>query len=316
MTLALVLAGGGVAGIAWETGFLLGVQDESLPTVTRLLGADVLLGTSAGSTVAAQISSGACLEDLFARQVSEDTDEITPGVDIDELMTLFEEAAADTGASVAEQRRRIGQRAVSAPTVAPQVRRAVIEKRLPSHEWPDRPLKITAIDVATGERVIFDRNRGVGLVDAVAASCAVPVVWPPVTIGHRQFMDGGVGSSANVDAVADCETVVMLAPMAEPGVSPFGRSLADELLQHRAGPAVGIFADDASTAAFGRNPLDPDCRVPSAIAGREQGRRTAEELAAFLGGQGSVSGARNARRNNTTVVGWRDDYGLGVCGSG
>ena len=316
MTLALVLAGGGVAGIAWETGFLLGVQDESLPTVTRLLGADVLLGTSAGSTVAAQISSGACLEDLFARQVSEDTDEITPGVDIDELMTLFEEAAADTGASVAEQRRRIGQRAVSAPTVAPQVRRAVIQKRLPSHEWPDRPLKITAIDVATGERVIFDRNRGVGLVDAVAASCAVPVVWPPVTIGHRQFMDGGVGSSANVDAVADCETVVMLAPMAEPGVSPFGRSLADELLQHRAGPAVGIFADDASTAAFGRNPLDPDCRVPSAIAGREQGRRTAEELAAFLGGQGSVSGARNARRNNTTVVGWRDDYGLGVCGSG
>jgi NTE family protein len=316
MTLALVLAGGGVAGIAWETGFLLGVQDESLPTVTRLLGADVLLGTSAGSTVAAQISSGACLEDLFARQVSENTDEITPGVDIDELMTLFEEAAADTGASVAEQRRRIGQRAVSAPTVAPQVRRAVIEKRLPSHEWPDRPLKITAIDVATGERAIFDRNSGVGLVDAAPASCAVPVVWPPVTIGHRQFMDGGVGSSANVDAVADCETVVMLAPTAEPGVSPFGRSLADELLQHRAGPAVGIFADDASTAAFGRNPLDPDCRVPSAIAGREQGRRTAEELAAFLGGQGSVSGARNARRNNTTVVGWRDDYGLGVCGSG
>jgi NTE family protein len=316
MTLALVLAGGGVAGIAWETGFLLGVQDESLPTATRLLGADVLLGTSAGSTVAAQISSGACLEDLFARQVSEDTDEITPGVDIDELMTLFEEAAADTGASVAEQRRRIGQRAVSAPTVAPQVRRAVIEKRLPSHEWPDRPLKITAIDVATGERAIFDRNSGVALVDAVAASCAVPVVWPPVTIGHRQFMDGGVGSSANVDAVADYETVVVLAPTAEPGVSPFGRSLADELLQHRAGPAVGIFADDASTAAFGRNPLDPDCRVPSAIAGREQGRRTAEELAAFLGGQGSVSGARNARRNNTTVVGWRDDYGLGVCGSG
>ena len=185
---------------------------------------------------------------------------------------------------MAERRMRIGQLALSAPTVPPEVRRAVIQKRLPSHEWPDRPLKITAIDVATGERVIFDRNRGVGLVDAVAASCAVPVVWPPVTIGHRQFMDGGVGSSANVDAVADCETVVMLAPMAEPGVSPFGRSLADELLQHRAGPAVGIFADDASTAAFGRNPLDPDCRVPSAIAGREQGRRTAAQLAAFLDG--------------------------------
>ena len=284
MSLALVLAGGGVAGIAWETGFLLGVQDESPPTATRLLGADVLLGTSAGSTVAAQISNGACLEDLFARQVSENTDEITPGVDIDELMTLFEEAAADTGSSVAERLRRIGQRAVSAPTVAPKVRRAVIEKRLPSHEWPDRPLKITAIDVATGQRATFDLGSGVALVDAVAASCAVPAVWPPVTIGHRQFMDGGVSSSANVDAVVDYETVVMLAPTAEPGMSPFGHSLSDELAQHRAGPAVGIFADDASIAAFGRNPLDPDCRAPSAIAGREQGRRTAAQLAAFLDG--------------------------------
>ena len=282
MTLALVLAGGGVAGIAWETGFLLGVEDESPLTASRLLGADVLLGTSAGSTVAAQASSGVGLADLYARQVSENTDEMTPGIDFDELMTLFEEAVADAGASVTERLRRIGQRAVSAPTVAPEVRRAVIEKRLPWHEWPDRPLKIIAIDVATGERTIFDRSSGVGLVDAVAASCAVPAVWPPVTISGRRFMDGGIGSSANVDAVADYETVVMLAPTLEPGVSPFGGSLADELAQHRAGPAIGIFADDASIAAFGRNPLDPDCRAPSAIAGREQGRCTAAELAAFL----------------------------------
>jgi NTE family protein len=282
MTLALVLAGGGVAGIAWETGFLLGVQDESLPTASRLLDADVLLGTSAGSTVAAQIGSGACLEDLFAHQISETTHEITPGIDIDRLMTLFEEAAAERGTSVAELRRRVGQLAQSAPTVAPEVRRAVIEKRLPSHQWPERPLKITAIDVANGERAIFDRSSGAGLVDAVAASCAVPAVWPPVTIGHRQFMDGGVGSHANVDAVADYEAVLMLAPTAEPGVSPFGRSLADELAQHRAGPAVGIFADDASIAAFGRNPLHPDSRAPSAIAGRQQGRRTAVDLADLL----------------------------------
>jgi NTE family protein len=289
MTLALVLAGGGVAGIAWETGFLLGVQDESPLTARRLLGADVLLGTSAGSTVAAQISSGACLEELFARQLSETTDEITPTVDIDELMRLFEEAAADTGATVTEQRRRIGQYAISAPTVAPEVRRAVIEKRLPSHEWPERPLQITAIDVANGQRVIFERSSGVGLVDAVTASCAVPAVWPPVAIGRRQYMDGGVGSSANVDALAGHETVVMLAPTAEPGVSPFGRSLADELAHH-GGRTLGIFADDASVENFGHNPLDPDCRAPSAIAGREQGRRTAAELAAFLEAATSVRG--------------------------
>ncbi|MBV9091386.1 MAG: patatin-like phospholipase family protein [Mycobacteriaceae bacterium] len=282
MSLALVLAGGGVAGIAWETGFLLGVQDRCAHTASRLLDADVLLGTSAGSTVAAQISSGAGLAELFARQLSENTDEITPGVDIDEVIALFEDAAAERSVPVTQRLRRIGQRAACAATVAPDLRRAVIQKRLPSHEWPSRPLKITAIDVATGERVVFDRNSAVGLVDAVTASCAVPAVWPPVTIGQRQFMDGGVGSSANVDVVADYETVVMLAPTAEPGMSPLGGCLRDELARHRAGPAVGVFADEASIAAFGRNPLDPNCRAPSAIAGREQGRRAAAELAGFL----------------------------------
>jgi NTE family protein len=282
MSLALVLAGGGVAGIAWETGFLLGVQDETPEAASCLLGADVILGTSAGSTVGAQVSSGASLAELYSRQVSASTDEIAPRIDIDELMALFEAVATDASVSVTERLKLIGARAVSAATVAAEVRRAVIAKRLLSHDWPERALWITAIDVKTGERVIFDRNSGVTLVDAVAASCAVPAVWPPVTIGDRQFMDGGVGSRANLDTVAGYEAVVMLAPTAEPGVSPFGPSLTDELAAHRAGPALGIFADDASIAAFGRNPLDPGCRAPSAIAGREQGRRQAARLAAFL----------------------------------
>lgn len=286
MSLALVLAGGGIAGIAWETGVLLGIQDESPETAHRLLAADVLLGTSAGSTVAAQIGSGVDVADLYARQLSETTTEMAPGVDIDELMSLFEDAASNRKAPITQRLRHIGARAVSAPTVAPEVRLAVIAKRLPSHEWPHRTLKIAAVDVDSGERMIFDRHSGVGLIDAVAASCAVPAVWPPVTIGERRFMDGGVGSSANVDAVADCQKVVMLAPTAEPGMSPFGRSLTDELAEHRGGPVLGIFADDASIAAFGRNPLDPECRAPSARAGREQGRQKAAQLAAFLAPRG------------------------------
>lgn len=56
---ALVLAGGGLAGIAWETGVLRGIADESPAAARLLLDSDVLVGTSAGATVAAQISSGA-----------------------------------------------------------------------------------------------------------------------------------------------------------------------------------------------------------------------------------------------------------------
>ena len=92
------------------------------------------------------------------------------------------------------------------------MRRDVIAQRLPSHDWPDRVLRISAIDTATGELVVFDRDSGVGLVDAVAASCAVPGVWPPVTIGDRRYMDGGVGSTVNMALADDCDVAVVLVP--------------------------------------------------------------------------------------------------------
>jgi NTE family protein len=280
--LALVLAGGGVAGIAWETGFLFGVQDEEPGALRRLLDADVILGTSAGSTVGAQVCSGLPLTELYGRQLAENNHEIVPDVEIDGVLELFESAARDSGASIPQRRRMIGEQALAASTVGEEVRRGVIAARLPSHEWPDRRFEVTAIDVETGELVVFNRDSGVSLVDAVAASCAVPMVWPPVSIGGRRYMDGGIGSSANVDALSDTDVVVMLAPTAAPGRSIFGRSLADELADHP-GRTTAFFADDASVKAFGRNPLHPSCRPPSAQAGRAQGRRQARKLAAFVG---------------------------------
>jgi NTE family protein len=246
-----------------------------------LVAADVLLGTSAGATVAAQISSGVPLAELYARQVATTTEEILPNAGVDDVLGLFEDAARAPGATKAEKLALIGKHALAASTVPERVRRAVIAKRLPSHEWPDRPLRLTAIDVGTGELVVFDRHSGVGLVDAVAASCAVPGVWPVVTIGRRRYVDGGVGSSANLDVVRGAETVVMLVPTAEPGLSPFGGSVADEAAAH-AGNVFSVFADVASLRAFGSNPLDPACRPAAARAGREQGRRRAAELAEFL----------------------------------
>ena len=87
---ALVLAGGGLAGIAWETGILQGIADESPATAQALLDSDVLLGTSAGSTVAAQLGSGIGLDELFARQVAEESSELNPGVPIDDIAAVTE----------------------------------------------------------------------------------------------------------------------------------------------------------------------------------------------------------------------------------
>lgn len=174
---ALVIGGGGVAGIAWATGVLAGLADAG----ADVTGADFVLGTSAGSAVSAQITSGVELSALFRAQVD-------PALQKEELKAregaLAEvfEFAEKVDAEVTdpvERRLRMGAMALAAETVTEAERRAVIETRLPSHSWPERDLSVVAVNAATGETRIFDRTSGVGLVDAVTASCAIPGVWPP-----------------------------------------------------------------------------------------------------------------------------------------
>jgi NTE family protein len=278
----LVLAGGGLAGIGWETGILRGIADEAPETAKALLDLDVLVGTSAGSTVAAQLASGLALDVLFDRQTAASSTELNPDVGIDEITALFVTAMLTPNTTTAEKLQKIGSVALSTQTVTEAVRRNVIAQRLPSHDWPDRVLRISAIDTATGELVMFDRSSGVGLIDAVAASCAVPAVWPPVTIDGRRYMDGGVGSSVNLALANDCDIAVVLVPSGRSAPSPFGGGAAEEV-DALGGSAFGVYADDESIAAFGPNPLDPACRKPSALAGREQGRRIAAAVTDFLG---------------------------------
>ena len=284
-TRGLVLAGGGLAGIAWETGVLRGIADVAPHVAEALMASDVLLGTSAGSTVAAQISSGTSLETLFETQIAEASHEIDPGVAVEQIAALFAEAMTTpeaTNTTRAHQLRLIGEIAVATDTVPEAVRREVIASRLPSWEWPHRVLRVPAINVATGQLVVFDRASGIPLIDAVAASCAVPGAWPPATIGDNRYIDGGVGSSVNLAAASDCAAVVVLVPSSETAPVWFGEGVVAEI-ETFDGDVLSVFADDASVIAFGPNPLDPACRIPSANAGREQGRRDAPRAARFLG---------------------------------
>jgi NTE family protein len=279
---ALVLAGGGIAGIAWETGILQGIADMRPDVADALRSSEVTLGTSAGSTVGAQLGSALSLAELFARQVAEESQEISSGVDIDAIGALLLDAMLTPNATKAQKLQRIGAVAAQTDTVSESTRRAVIERRLPSHDWPDRGLRITAVDIDSGELVVFDRRSGVSLVDAVAASCAVPGAWPVVTIAGRRYMDGGIGSSSNMISVTDCASAVVLVPAAADAPSPFGAGVAVEVSSFP-GAAFAIYADDQSRAAFGKNPLDPACRIPSAQAGRTQGRAVSASVAQFLG---------------------------------
>ncbi|MDN5757353.1 MAG: patatin-like phospholipase family protein [Tomitella sp.] len=278
VTRALVLAGGGLAGIAWELGFLLGVQDESRDTATALVGSDLILGTSAGSVVGAQITSGRPLAESFECQLDVGPGELEPAVDLRLLSDMFQ---SHTDAELDARLRRIGAMASDVHTVSEQARREAIATRLPDPEWPAGPLAITATDIDTGDVVLFDRDAGVPLIDAVTASCAVPGVWPIVTIDGRRYMDGGVGSAANLRFAGAHDQVIVLRPGEDPGTSLLGRDLRDEVAGMTA-DVLPVFADTDSLNAFGTNPLSPSTRPGAAGAGRAQGRQDAQRVADFL----------------------------------
>ncbi|MET8067939.1 patatin-like phospholipase family protein, partial [Micromonospora sp. NPDC005313] len=175
---------------------------------------------------------------------------------------------------------RLGALALSARTPSEQSRRAVIAARLPSGRWPARRLLVTAVDAVSGEFVVFDADSGVPLVDAVGASCAVPGVWPPVTIGPRRYVDGGVRSPVNADLAAGCGQVVVLAPT-RAAVGPMPRLSAQVAALRSAGARVAVVSPDrAARAAIGRNVLDPARRAASARAGFAQASAVAGEVAA------------------------------------
>ncbi|GGR41837.1 patatin [Actinoplanes ianthinogenes] len=270
---ALVLGGGGVTGVAWEIGLLHGLAEHGV----GLSDADLFVGTSAGSVVAAQVLSGVSLERLFEAQRADAGREIAARIGARGLLS-FVVAGLWPGDPV-RGRAWLGRRALRAGTVPEAERRAVIARRIGDGGWPATRLLIPAVEAESGQVRIFDAASGVSLIDAVAASCAVPLVWPPVTIDGVRYVDGGVRSVANADLAAGCRRVVVLAPVAQ-SARRSGRPAAQVAAL---GPGVRgavISPDAAARAAIGRNVLDPGRRRPAAEAGRAQAAAEARRLRA------------------------------------
>jgi NTE family protein len=271
---ALVLGGGGITGIAWEIGVLAGLAEAGVD----LTGADLVIGTSAGSVVGAQLTSGAPLEAMYARQLEPPAQEKVARMTRGNLIRYGWAMVASRGRDV-EFRRRIGTLAIAAEkaglTPGEQERIDVIGSRLVSRDWPERALLITAVDAATGEFRTFDRESGVTLVQAVAASCAVPGVYPPVTIDGRRYVDGGMRSAANADLAQGYDRLVVLAPIPR-GVGPLAS--VDAQVTGMVSRVAVVSPDEASRAAIGRNVLDPAAREPAARAGRTQAASVAARV--------------------------------------
>src|SRR5260370_15744995 len=172
---------------------------------------------------------------------------------------------------------RVGAMALRARTESEEERRRVIESRLTISEWPAGGLQITAVDALTGDLVVFDAASGVRLLDAVGASCAVPGIWPPVTINGRRYIDGGICSAANVDLAAGCGSVVVIAPLASGfGAIASPANQAAKLAQSGAKVTV-VTPGKPALKAIGRNDLDPARRPDAARAGYAQASSAAPE---------------------------------------
>jgi NTE family protein len=299
---ALVLGGGGAAGNAWEIGIIAGLAEAGLDLTEA---ADLVVGTSAGATAAAQVRSGIPAAELLASVLSPpvrpvgQNRERPPSLP---MATVFERMRAIGAAatSAADLQRAMGAFGLeSDATLGPGAgqRRAIVAARLPCPQWPDRPMIVVAVNAHTGELAAFDRDSGVDLVDAVTASTALPGLVPTHSINGTRYIDGGVRSGENADLASGYANVVVLSPLGgrnrtppERGADPAGQfeglrrfpgaDLASQVeALRKQGSRVEVITPDAdSRAAMGTNQMDPATRIPAARAGFAQGKREATRV--------------------------------------
>ena len=293
---ALILGGGGAAVNAWEIGIIAGLAEAGLDMTQA---ADLVVGTSAGATAAAQVRSGIPPAELLASVLSPPVQPVGQNRERPPALpmaTVFERMRAIGAAatSAADLQRAMGAFGLESDSIlgpGAGLRRAMVAARLPRPEWPERPMIVVAVNAHTGELAAFDRGSGVELVDAVTASCALPGLVPTVSINGTRYIDGGVRSLDNADLASGYAHVVVLSPLGgRSGPPPEGQfeglrrlpgadlgSQVEDL--RKQGSRVEVITPDAgSRTAMGTNQMDPATRIPAARAGFAQGKQEATRV--------------------------------------
>jgi NTE family protein len=292
---ALVLGGGGEPARAWELGLLSGLADRGI----ALRNADLLVGTSAGALLGAQLGCGADLEQLYRQEVGTapagESGSVGGPAPVCEPAPTGQPVRARRSGWLAlrlrfqarhyrdpvHYRTRVGRLAMSAqtPPVAEWV--ASVRSRLPGCDWPAQRLLIGAVDGGSGEFVAFDRDSGVPLVDALAAGSAAPGVWPPVELHGRYWVDGCVRSATNADLAAGSDRVVVLAPDPR-GCGRIAGAVEQVARLRAAARVVLLVPGPVARHAMGRGAQDPGRRSSAARLARaaRAGRAEADAVLA------------------------------------
>ncbi|WP_369264201.1 patatin-like phospholipase family protein [Streptomyces sp. R35] len=270
---ALVLGGGGAVGGAWMAGVLAGLAEAGLDVAA----ADVVIGTSAGAIFGTRLASGGTAAELYEEQLA--------GANPIGLTVTLGQTARYLWAALGSRdpRRsvqRLGRAALAARTAPESEVFDVVGTLLGDvRQWPERELRITAVDARTGNLEVFDAASGVTLLEAVAASCAVPVVWPPVSVAGRRWMDGGSRSTSNIHLARGHRRIVAISPIPKAvGPHPSAPRQAAELAAD--GARVSLLTPDGTARrAMGRNMVDNSRRPAAARAGHAQATALAESVA-------------------------------------
>ena len=272
-TRAVVLGGGGLVGVAWESGLLAGLSESGVNFAL----ADLIVRTSAGSFVRAELAMGRSPSSIVEGILAEDPARILSAggkpMKVPDMSLLFAKMAeAVSGARPAEQvRAEIGAWALSAETMMSEKEFIAGFGRsfsgLPEDFWPERPYTCTAVDAADGSFVLWNKESGVGLVRAVASSCGAPGVFPPITIRGRRYIDGGMRSPTNADA-AKATTWLLCSRYAGQESIPLWRGLSA-----RARPRTRCPAQQRSTSGADRSRSRQRKSVRAEPDGSEQAKR-------------------------------------------
>ncbi len=287
MKRALVLGGGGSVGVAWETGIIAGLLDGGID----VRDADLIIGTSAGAFVGAQLAHGTDPREMLRRMREE------PAIDSNAQLEYDAPSAAavfqhwgNTSLESHDRCIKVGRAALAANT-APEAEVLARYEEAIAADWPAKPLLVTAVDAQIGDFRLFDAQSGAPLRRAVAASCAVPGLFPPITIDGHRYMDGGVASMTSADLAQRIEPDLVLI-LAVFGFLDRGlhmvaaRDLAQETAAlEAAGIAVrAIRFDDAAKAASGGDLMDYASRLPTAAAAEAHARALAPQWRSWWDG--------------------------------
>lgn len=268
---ALVLGGGGPVGRAWQAGLVAGLTAKGVALRT----ADFILGTSAGAIVGAQLALDL---DLAIVAPTAGAPAFTPSASSGEWLKLSAQAARSSDPE--PFRRTIGQIASNAvtPSEDQAIQRLGI---LANRNWPSN-LRATAVNVRTGEGVSWQSASGVPLDRGVASSCALPGVWPPITINGERYMDGGIRSMLNADLASGHNAIIIVSCFAltlPKGFSNEDREVLNEKLNEEiaalraAGARVDTITPSEgflSLTQFGSKMLDPSLVPAAAQLGQQQ----------------------------------------------